>query len=174
MELRESFKINETVKIDVFRSAGLIWHTQYLARLASDSSLNKMELVSLCTGVVLMGAAALESLLMEAAFLLNTDLYQRKAFRKAGVTQKYKMLMGQCPDYVERIWKYRIAVTHSEPDNQRSRYVGEIINVKGAVWIAQTLDLIAKDIWGSSVPKWFSETLSLNYDNTRDVNQENT
>jgi hypothetical protein len=150
-----------SIKIDAYQSAGLVMHTRKLAELTRQFS-NQPEVTSLATAVIVMAAAALEALLAEAAYMLQPELYKLTKFRKAGVPQKFKLLKRYSSPDIEEIWGYRNALSHAEPDNPRTRYVGEKLNEAGALEFAATIEKLAVEIWGAQMPDWFVETTGLN------------
>lgn len=119
----------------------------------------------LAKATILMGAAALEALLTEVAYLDKPELYNNKSFLKAGFKKKVEMLKGN--EYVSlyheanKLWEYRKAIAHSEPINERSLNIGEIINSEGAKWVYKTLEEFSRIVWKSEIPVWFSETTGI-------------
>lgn len=149
--------IREEVILSAFQSAGLVRHTRSLAEIACGQ-LSETNMVAVTTATILMAAAALEAVLSEAAFLLQPDLYADKQFRKAGAPEKFLKLKGYPSTKTEEIWNARKAVAHAEPDNARTRFVGEKLNAKGAEWAARCIEELSVEIWGNEMPTWFSET----------------
>jgi hypothetical protein len=152
------------VSIQAFQSGGLVAHTRRLACLAAKSA-DEIEEVCLATAAILMGAAAIEALLSEAAYLKKPALYKKNKFRFEGVPGKFKMLTGdeltvKCPDG-NKLWAQRVALSHAEPDHSRTRFVGTRINADGARWAAETTERLAVMIWGADMPRWFAETTGL-------------
>lgn len=156
MNVNDSATGVQDMKIEVFQSEGLISHTKLLANMTA-SERDEHRIVALATATILMGAAALEALLLEAAYILNPDLYRLDKFRQWRPPKKYEKLKGRKSEEVEKIWNARIAVAHSEPHNERSRFVGEKLNAEGAVWIVEAIASISNEIWGESMPSWFKE-----------------
>jgi hypothetical protein len=155
MEVSDSVTVTEKITITVFQSGGLVSHTRLLAKMAAEE--NEYKIVALATATILMGAAALEALLSEAAHILKPGLYDKRNYRMCGVPDKFKKLMGYESQDVKSIWDARKAVAHSEPHNSRSRFVGEILNAKGAKWVIETIEIVSNDVWGESMPNWFKE-----------------
>jgi hypothetical protein len=143
-----------------YQSAGLVAHTRILARMAQDET-DEMELVTLTTATILMAAAAMEAVLLEAAYILKPSLYENIKFRNAGAPTKFQEFTGHTSQEVTDLWNARIAVAHSEPDNTRTRFVGVKLNAQGAEWVANCVENISKQVWGAFMPKWFSETTGI-------------
>jgi len=160
MEVTDSITASEKITITVFQSGGLVSHTRLLAKMAENEQ-EEYKVVALATATVLMGAAALEALLSEAAYVLNPDLYDKNNFRLCGVPEKFKKLMGYKSQEVELIWAARKAVAHSEPQNSRSRFVGIKLNASGASWVTNTIEQVASEVWGESMPNWFKNGAGL-------------
>jgi len=134
MQINDSVTATEEIIITVFQSAGLIAHAKMLARMTEEET-NEYKVVALATATILMGAAAIEALLSEAAYVLNPELYRergRGSYLKVGPPDKFIRLIGHESAEVRSIWDARIAVAHSEPHNLRSRFVGEKLNAEGA------------------------------------------
>jgi hypothetical protein len=155
MEVSDNINMNESIKIDAYQSVGLVRHTRRLANLVKQFS-DPLDITALATATIIMAAAALESLLLETAYILNPSLYASKEFRYAGAPKKFEMLMGYASADAEEIWESRKALTHAEPDNPRSRYIGEKINIAGASWVAATIEKLAREVWGDRMPDWFA------------------
>jgi hypothetical protein len=150
--------------IDAFQSGQLVLNTRQLANL-TESFKNKPEVTCLANSTIVMGAAAIEALLSEAAYIKNPALYAQKGFRDTGVPDKIIRLMDQTlreasPDASE-LWEHRKALTHAEPDAERTRILGKRINPEGASWAAEAVEQLARKIWGDQMPKWFSDTTGL-------------
>lgn len=113
----------------------------------------------------MVGAAAVEALLSEAAYIKNLQLYRRNEFRYTGVPAKFRKLMGKelsdvSPD-AEELWKWRLALCHTEPESERTRFVGARISADGAQWVVQVVEKLAVVIWGKDMPDWFMQTTEL-------------
>ena len=163
-KIREEFKLDESIKIDAFQSAGHVLHTRQLAKLTKCFA-DFSDVTFLASSVIVMAAAALEALLVEAAYIIKPEIYADKNFRYAGVPKKFEIFMGKTleevsPDATE-LWRHRLALTHAEPDARRTRFVGERINPDGALWAADTVEKLAITIWGDSMPDWFANTTGL-------------
>ncbi len=156
MQISNSGKANDAVRIKAYQSAGLVAHTRILARIAQGEK-DEMRVVTLATATILMASAALEAVLSEATYILKPSLYENKGFRKSGAPTKFKKLTGHPSQEATDLWNTRIAVAHAEPDNPRTRFVGMKLNAQGAEWAASCIEKISKEIWGTSMPKWFSE-----------------
>ena len=155
-----SLTITEQTKITVFQSAGLITSTRTLAKMTQEET-DEYRVTTLATATILMGAAAIEALLSEAAHMLHPELYNKKDYRMCGVPTKFKKMMGYESQEVKSIWDARKAVAHSEPNNSRSRFVGEFMNAQGAKKVIETVEKIAMEVWGDSMPDWFREGAEL-------------
>ncbi len=154
----------ETIGIEVFQSASLVLQTKRLSEMVCEQ-INNEDRNCLARATVLMGAAALEALLIEVAYIEKPELYDKREFRKTGFEKKIEMLKGKeflplCHE-TDKLWKYRIALTHSEPINERTLKTGEIINAEGAQWVYKTLEEFVQIIWNSKIPSWFSETIEI-------------
>lgn len=153
-----NINVREEVTIHAFQSAGLVRHTRLLAEIARGH-LSETNMVAVTTATILMAAAALEALLLEAAFVLQPSLYANRQFRKAGAPEKFMELKGYYSTKAADIWNARKAVAHAEPDNERTRFVGEKLNANGAEWAARCIEKLSTEIWGNEMPSWFSETI---------------
>jgi hypothetical protein len=156
--------VEEIEMIEAYASGALLMDLRTLARLCRQSR-NQDEIASLARATILVGGAAMEALLLEAAYIKNPQLYKQDEFRYGGVTEKFKELMGKelssiSPD-ADELWKWRKALGHSEPESERTRFVGTRINADGAEWASQTLDKLAVIIWGKDMPDWFAKTTGL-------------
>ena len=154
-------KCHDTVSIPgAYQSAGLVAHTRILASMAQDEK-DEVKLVTLTTATILMAAAAMEAVLSEAAYILKPSLYKDSDFRRAGAPAKFEKFTGHPSQEVEDVWNARIAVAHAEPNNKRTRFVGVKLNAEGAEWAANCVVKISKEVWGASMPNWFSETTDI-------------
>ena len=111
---------------------------------------------------ILVGGAAIEALLLEAAYIKNPQLYKQDKFRGERPSAKCKDLTGKelidISPNADELWKWRVALGHTEPDNERTRFVGTRIDANGAEWVNQTLENLAVIIWGKDMPDWFAQT----------------
>lgn len=160
MQIQDSGKADENICIKAYQSAALVIQTRVLARIA-QSETEETIVAAISTATILMAAAALEAVLSEAAYILNQSLYKTKKFQRSGAPGKFEQLTGHSSHEVTALWHARIAVVHAEPDNSRTRIVGEKQNAQGAEWAASCIERISKEIWGASVPKWFSDTTGI-------------
>ena len=160
VEADDGIQFHEEVRIDAYQSGALVSDTRRLAELTRTCS-DQFQLACIARAVIVVAAAALEALLSEAAYLTKRTLYDDKKFRKAGVPEKFKKFMKRSSDDAERLWEYRNALTHAEPDNRRTRFVGEIINEVGALWVASTVEQLAVEVWQDQMPPWFREMTEL-------------
>jgi len=151
--------------IEAYTSAALLMDVRTLARLCKQSR-SQDEIASLARAAILVGGSAMEALLLEAAYVKKRELYEDKKFRQYfGVADKFEALMGKklssiCPDAAE-LWEQRNALGHSEPDNERTRFVGTRIDAEGAKWVSQTLDKFMVIVWERDMPAWFAHTTGL-------------
>lgn len=161
MQLQDSGKAHDKLLIDgAYQSAGLVLHTKILARIVQGEK-DELRVVALATATILMAAAALEAVLMEAAYILNKPLYKNNIFRKRGADKKFEKLTGPPSQEAIALWETRIAVAHAEPDHKRTRFHEIKLNAQGAEWAANCIEKISKEVWGKSMPKWFSETIRM-------------
>lgn len=160
MQIPDSGKADKAIRIEAYQSAGLVVHTRILARIARGET-EEMRVVALATATILMASAALEAVLSEAAYILNQSLYKTKEFRMSGAPDKFEKLTGHSSQDATDLWNARKAVAHAEPDNSRTRFVGEKLNAQSAEWAASCIEKISKEVWGVSMPKWFSETTGI-------------
>lgn len=156
MKVIDSVVATEQIRITVFQSAGLISQTKVLALMASKER-DSEKRSALIVSTILVSAAALEALLLEAAHELNPELYKNRNFRMEGVPFKFKKLVGRKSDEIEAIWEARKAISHSEPHNKRSRFVGEQLNTDSVKQIVNILESISNEVWGKNMPNWFIE-----------------
>lgn len=155
----------ESIKIEAFQSASLVVNTKRLSEMVCEP-MNIKDISCLAEATVLMGAAALEALLSEVAYLEKPELYEEMEFRRGGFKKKIILLKGKdffplCYE-ANKLWEYRKALAHSEPINERTTMIGKIINVEGAQWVYKTLEKFSRIIWDSKMPLWFSETTGIN------------
>ena len=150
----------ETARIQAYQSGGLVRSVSRLLKLAIAST-DGEDTMALILATYLTTAAALEALLLEATSVLNPALYAQSEFRQAGAPKKYSMLKGTNSNDASHLWAIRIAVAHGEPDNARTRFVGEHLTVTGAQQAVDMLNTLARDIWGPSMPQWFSNAIGL-------------
>jgi hypothetical protein len=83
---------SESGKVEVFTAGSLMASVKQLAAMAEQAR-DDAQRQSLCTGVLLTAAAALEAFLAEYAYTTCPALYTRE-FRRAGVPGKYQALTG--------------------------------------------------------------------------------
>lgn len=160
MQIQDSGKADDDIRIEAYQSAGLVAHTRILAIIAQSETEEK-RVVALATATILMASAALEAVLSEAAYILNQSLYKTKEFRMSGAPAKFEQLIGHPSQEATDLWNARKSVAHAEPDNSRTLFVGMKLNAQGAEWAASCIEKISKEVWGESMPKWFSETTGI-------------
>lgn len=130
------------VKLLIHQAGALVKHTGTLARLCTTAQSDDQS--ALITATYLTAAAALEALLSEAAHDHERGLYANPTFRNAGAPQKFEMLMHEsAPELLKQIWRVRVALTHSEPDNPRSGEKGIHMTIGGAGDTAQFVQELA-------------------------------
>lgn len=144
--------------INVFHFCGLMWATEYNARYAQSDQGANAETVN-AMNTLLMAYAALQALVLETAFVLYPSLYERKSFRRFGMVEQYQEFLAaedrsgeETPSLIAEVSAHRIALTHSEPDNVRSRRVGGAISAMDASWIAQGVRDVAEWLWRARRP----------------------
>lgn len=130
----------------------------------TSKSKDQQEITCFASATLLMAAAAFEALLAEAASIKDPKLYTKKYFNK-GMPAKYEELMGRPLNVADKdaddLWKNRNALTHSEPNNDRSKSLGKKINSSGAIWAYEVVKKVSLDIWGDKMPSWFSKATGL-------------
>lgn len=156
----DEITVGEKVTVTIYQSAGLVKQTRTLSEITKRQSAN-IDIVALSTATILMAAAALEAIISETAFILNPSLYNQKKFRKAGVSEKFKLLKGYSSGMLDELWEARNAVAHAEPDHRRTKFVGEKLNIRGAEWAATCVEDLSKEVWGKEMPEWFANETGL-------------
>ncbi len=151
-------------RIEVYMSGALTSNVRRLASMAARAT-DPRDVSCLCVSALLMGAAALESLLTDLSYVTNRTQYNDTRFRHAGLGDKYNQLTGRdlLVDHppISQIWDSRNAVGHSEVTHFRSRTVGERLNPAGAEWVAQSIEDFARAVWGTGMPDWFRSDAGL-------------
>lgn len=147
----------ETWKVEVFTSGSLVASVKLLARMAEQAA-DDVQRHCLCTSALLTAAAALEAFLAEYASTTHPTRCTME-FRRVGVPGKYRILTGNSlkadfPD-VDKLWECRNAISHSEPENDCSRVVGEELTALGARWVATTVGTFVQQLLGEHIPAWF-------------------
>jgi hypothetical protein len=111
--------------------------------------------------VLLAAYAALEALVLETSIDRAPFLYAKyREFRRQGLSEKWRLYLDATnrkgdlvPDEVKRISAYRIAITHSEPDNARILAVTEAFLSGEVPQLARGIRKLAKWLWGDTVPR---------------------
>ncbi len=177
MDVSDSGSFSENISISVYQSGGLVSHTRLLAQMTNEEE-NEGRVVALATATILMGAAALDAILSEAAYVMKMELYlegkktekekrvkqkkrKKQNYLQCGVPDKFSRFMGHDSSEVKLLWNARIAVCHSEPDEPRSRFVGDKLSAEGAEWVIRTVEDVAREVWGDAMPDWFKESAGL-------------
>ncbi|MEJ0035182.1 MAG: hypothetical protein WDO68_03735 [Gammaproteobacteria bacterium] len=161
-ELRtESFAL----QIQVFQFRGLLCATEYNAEQARlENGLNAQTVNGMNT--LLMAYAALEALILETTLISNHELYFARdskgrdgAFRRKGLLPKYVDFLESAgragetvPGIISEVSDHRIALTHSEPHNERTRKLGAVISATEAARIASELRKVAEWLWQGKRP----------------------
>jgi len=148
-------KLEETIRVTRYISAQLLRDTKILAALA-DAIDGEDRQVALAGAAVLMGLSAIEAALHEAALLTRPHLYTN-AYRRMSVNQKYLRLRGADSKPLKRLVYLRNALAHSEPENERGRDLSKCFNARAAAEITEQVILVCRDIWGTEMPKWYSD-----------------
>lgn len=141
----------------VYQFIGLLRIAEFNAARAADP---RCDSTTYAINTVLSAYAALESLALETAFAAHPELYaQRHDFRRPGLNVKYTRLLTawgrdheQLHPLIAEVSDARIALTHSEPDHERSRYVGGVINATDAARFAAGVREVALWLWGDHRP----------------------
>lgn len=145
----DSGRGEDSIRITVDIAVGLIGYVRTLRDLARSST-EEHEIVCLSTAGILMAASAAEALLSEFAFKFEPELYHnknRKEFREASAPKKYLKLVGVESEDLRDLWDKRIAIQHSEPDHQRSRMVGIVLNPAGVDRALKAVCAVAREVF---------------------------
>ncbi|MDR3638665.1 MAG: hypothetical protein P4L84_32970 [Isosphaeraceae bacterium] len=150
-----------TLRIDVYQSGTLLRHARRMAEeteKAETVEVGSLDATCFATGTFLTAIAAVEGMLSEYAHLYVKALYNDD-FLYASIANKYQLVTGAtlakgAPEVV-KLQRARNALVHSEPENQRSKNVGLLLNKQGARWAVETVDAFARDFWGDRMPPWF-------------------
>lgn len=148
----------ETMAVQVYQFCGLLWATEHNAHHAGlDQGVNAQTVNGMNT--LLTAYAALEALVAETALCVVPELYADKKFRRSGIVAKYERLLEATarkgeplPDVIEEISDHRIALTHSEPDNERTAKIGAVISATDAARFATEVRNVAEWLWQKKRP----------------------
>jgi hypothetical protein len=150
--------MTETAKVEIFQFLGLLWTVEYNAYAARLGTGVDAQTVN-ATNALLTAYAALEALVSETAAVVIPSLYSEKKFRRAGLNEKFTWLLRETgrgsetvPPEIQEISDHRIAVTHSEPDNERSAQLGKVISATDALRFARAIRTIALWLWQDKRP----------------------
>lgn len=153
-----SVQVSATAKPEVYQFGGLPWALEYNAYQARLGTGIESQTVN-AMNALLTAYAALEALVIETASAVVPSLYADKQFRRHGLIHKFRKLLDETgradepvPDVVEEISDNRIALTHSEPDNERSAKLGRVISASDALRFARFVRKIAEWLWQGKRP----------------------
>lgn len=140
--------------VRVYSFLGLLRATEYNAYRANVEIGNPVATVY-AQNALLTAHAALEALVQESAFLLHPTLYQRdkKEFLGTSLVRKFAMFLEaderdtKVPASIGKIAAHRVAISHSEPDNERSRSVGVVVTSRDAARYAREVREAARWLW---------------------------
>jgi hypothetical protein len=139
----------------VYQFVGLMWLVEYNAERAAKPDC-PMTLNSMNT--LLSAYAALEALVLESAYVLHPALYSGRRYRHEDLVAKYrKFLKADGRDemplaIIGELVSARIAMTHSEPDHERSRYLGQWLNARHAAKFSAGVREVASWLWAGRRP----------------------
>lgn len=142
----------------LFQFCGLLWATEYNAREAGLEKGVDAQTVN-AMNTLLMAFAALEALVLETALVVHPQLYSDKQFRRAGILEQYEKYLEadgrkgeKVPSVVAEISGHRIALTHSEPDHERSFVLSQVISATDAARFAREVRSVADWLWRDKRP----------------------
>jgi len=123
------------------------------------ASIHPYQPTAYCSNALLAAYAALEALILETAFELQPNLYAQKGFRMRGLADKYQDYLQAAgrigeglPSVIAEVSDARIAITHSEPDNARSRMVSKIADPFEVARINHEIRVAAIWLWQGEPP----------------------
>jgi hypothetical protein len=143
--------------IRVFASGGLIGNIKRLSRMACAERLDEFDRTCLIVSAFLNAGAAIEATLMDYAARTNMPGYNRE-FGSKSVWAKYEAikpggtLEADFPEVV-RLWDGRNALSHHEPDDKRSRWIGADLKIEAVENAHTTMLAFLTEIWGGDVPQ---------------------
>ncbi len=145
--------------IDALEFCGLMHLTEYNAA-ETDAAADPHVMTQSAMNTVLTAYAALEALVLETAFALYPSLYaQRHDFRRKSLLKKFELLLAAdgregetLPEILAKVDEHRQALTHSEPDNLRSRRISEVTSGEEATQIAADVRAAAGWLWKGRRP----------------------
>ncbi len=148
--------------LQVFQFCGLLWATEYNAKQAGLQNGHNAQTVN-GMNTLLMAYAALEALVQETALSLYPDLYfsgkDQREFLRKGLIAKYAVLLAKdgrggetVPSVIQEISEHRVALTHSEPHNERTAKLGNVISATDAMRFASEVRNVAGWLWRERRP----------------------
>ena len=149
--------MDETIRVTRFISAQLLRDTKILAALSQHAVSDNQE-VALSEAVLLMGFAAIEATLHEAAYLTKRELYSRE-YCHLSPLKKLRRLRDIHSDVLSHLSQLRNALTHNEPQNERGRDLSKHLNAQAAQKLASQAIDICLQAWGDAMPNWYSEVV---------------
>jgi len=144
--------------MQLFQFCGLLWATEYNAREAGlEKGIDAQTVNAMNT--LLMAFAALQALVLETALIVHPQLYSDRPFRRAGAIEQYERYLEadgrkgeEVPPVVAEVSRHRIALTHSEPDHERSFVLSQVISATDAARFAQEVRNVANWLWRGARP----------------------
>ena len=148
-----------TPGVMVYQFNGLRLITEYNAAQACLAEGNNLE-TAYAVNTLLTAYAALEALVSESAACMYPKLYaDRTGFRLIALIRQYECFLAtdgrsgeRIPDEISEISSHRIALTHSEPDSERSRNVGAVLSAADAERFYQAVVNVALWLWNDRRP----------------------
>lgn len=165
--------VGSEIGLSVFQFVGLLRVAEYNAHMAAQA--NDAMRAPHGINTLLAAFAALEALVLETAYVLQKEtLYDelnekgdRPKFRYQNLeTRIYRYLtaidrptkINDLPPVLAEVSRLRAALTHSEPDSDRSARVGEtIMDPKSLQRIAGEVRGLADWLWNGKRPKGVAE-----------------
>ena len=153
-----SLSMSAAAQPEVYQFGGLLWaleYNAYQARLGTGIDAQTVNAMN----ALLTAYAALEALVTETASAIVPPLYADSKFRRGGLVYKFRRVLDETgratetpPDIVQEISDNRIALTHSEPDNERSAKLGKVISATDALRFARAVRKTADWLWQGKRP----------------------
>jgi hypothetical protein len=148
----------DLLREQIFQFCGLMWATEYNALHAGiDRGVDAQTVNGMNT--LLTAYAAFEALVLETALCVAPPLYEDRSFRRAGLSEKCRALLGamdrgkeELPAVIAEISEHRRALTHSEPHNERTARLGTVISGTDAARFAREVRAVAEWIWNGQRP----------------------
>jgi len=139
---------------ETFQFARLLQTAELLAYLTNRYRETELE-APFAISSLLATYAALECLAMESARDAAVETYSNRGFRMAGLHSKFQQLVGtdrEVPACVSEIVMHRAALTHSEPDNERTADVGRVLNARDVGRFVAGIREVAHWLWKGARP----------------------